>query len=140
MVCKIPDNDFCYFKGPCKYQNGSMTTNLNGYTELYGSNVCFNLFANYKPGQVEVGGQIPFTIFGTITPQKIQVDTYRPLITFNVTGTRIRGVNTFNASGTIGKHTAEPFRIDWKAKPSSDIVDITVFLPSKALLANRVAR
>ena len=137
MVCDIPKNKICYFVGPCDYKSKSMAKSS---AHLVGLNVCWTLHANYKPGREEMGGEIPFTITGDIMPQQLQPDIYPPVTRFKVTGTRIRDAKFFNASGQIGDYTVKPFKILFNAKPSSNIVDIEVRLPSEALLAQRNAR
>ena len=138
MVCKIPEDGFCFFVGSCQHQAGIL---LPTTADLKGTNACFDIHADYRQGPQEGNGQIePFIIVGTITPQNILPVTTPDVINFKVTGKRKRGEKAFYASGKIGKYTAAPFRIDCKARPSSDIVDIMVWLPSQALLANRVAK
>ena len=136
MPCKIPVSDFCYFVGPCKYQSDSYRPST---AELHGTNVCYEMHANYNPLIDELGKQKYFTIDGQITPT-LQ-NGYPDFIKFEVSGTRTPGAKTFYASGTIGKYFVERVRIDWKARPgSSDIVDVKVWLPCQALLANRKAK
>ena len=80
----------------------------------------------------------------------MEPEPYPAAINFHVTGTRVKGRETFYASaGTIGKYQLEnnqlnKIRIDYKARPGPrpdlDIVDIKVGLPCIALLANRIAK
>ena len=137
MVCKIPKDGLCYFEGLMEYQEGSKQMST---ADLNGANVCLDMHVNYRPGQIKEGGLIPFTVSGLITPQLMNADTYPPFIPFNVTGTRVYGVKTFYASGTIGKYPVKNIRIDCNARPGPDIVDIKVGLPCKALLTNKNAK
>ena len=141
MTCRIPDSEsrYCYFDGLCEYHGESMELS---YADLDSSNCCFSLHANYKPGRLQRGGMIPFKIFGALTPQSIlpDIDSYPDIIPFEVTGERKRGEEFFYASGTIDKYTVKPFQIIATQKPGSKFVNIQVWLPSEALLAQRIAR
>ena len=144
MVCSIPENRYFYFSSPCEYHGESMELS---YADLEATNCCFSLHANYQPGRLQRGGMIPFKIFGALTPQSIleDVDTYPHIIPFKVRGERIKGKEFFYASGTIGargEYTTKPktLRIIATQKPGSKFVNIQVWLPSEALLAQRIAR
>ena len=138
--CKIPKaGSYCYFEGPCEYKSKTLTASV---ADLNGQNICFDMHATYQPKKMIQGNQIPFTIHGTITPQEqLQPDTWPKVIKFNVSGTRIKGEKTFYAQrGTVEKYAVqERIRIDTEARSTDPdaIVDITVWLPPKALLDNR---
>ena len=136
MVCKIPEDDACFFKGPCEFNEGSL---VSSNADLVGSNVCFNLHATYTPELEGEGRIIPFTIAGQITPHDSNPDPFPKVISYSVSGTRLRGEKHFNVSaGTVEKFAVtENIRIDATARPGTKIVDIVVWLPPQALLANR---
>ena len=138
MVCKVPENDTCYFSGPCEYNSeGSLTVSS---ADLNGDNVCFDIHANYTPQQMKQGNTIKFKIDGTISPHASIPDVYPPTFTFSVQGTRKYGEERFHATGNIGKYADAKVQIDASAQGSEPdaIVLIKVTFPSKALIANRV--